>query len=62
MITINWYLSLDLMGGDTMAALDLGGGSTQITYQLSERDSSLFPANDQFVVAAGNNITLYTHR
>ncbi|CAB3219898.1 unnamed protein product [Arctia plantaginis] len=59
-----WYtvnLLHNLMGGDTMAALDLGGGSTQITYQLSEGDYPLYPANDQYVVAAGNNITLYTH-
>ncbi|CAG9559313.1 unnamed protein product [Danaus chrysippus] len=60
-----WYsvnLLHDLMGGETMAALDLGGGSTQITYQLSEKDIKLYPANDQYLVPAGkNNISLYTH-
>lgn len=53
----------DLMGGETMAALDLGGGSTQITYQLNEKDTKLYPSNDQYLVPAGkNNISLYTHR
>ncbi|CAH0402638.1 unnamed protein product [Chilo suppressalis] len=60
-----WYtlnLLHNLMDGETMAALDLGGGSTQITYQLGDGDSKLFPVSDQYVVpAGGNNITLYTH-
>ncbi|CAH4027984.1 unnamed protein product [Pieris brassicae] len=59
-----WYtvnLLHNLIGGETMAALDLGGGSTQITFQLSDEDTKLYPAADQFVVPAGDNITLYTH-
>ncbi|CAG9791627.1 unnamed protein product [Diatraea saccharalis] len=60
-----WYtlnLLHNLMDGETMAALDLGGGSTQITYQLGDGDAKSFPPNDQYVVpAGGNNITLYTH-
>ncbi|XP_075983581.1 ectonucleoside triphosphate diphosphohydrolase NTPase isoform X2 [Anticarsia gemmatalis] len=59
-----WYtvnLLHNLMESDTMAALDLGGGSTQITYQLSERDAPQYPAVDRHVVPAGNNITIYTH-
>lgn len=59
-----WYtvnLLHNLIEGDTMAALDLGGGSTQITYQLNEKDASMYPSSDQFVVSAGSNITLYTH-
>ncbi|XP_072934633.1 nucleoside diphosphate phosphatase ENTPD5 isoform X2 [Epargyreus clarus] len=60
-----WYtvnLLHSLINGETMAALDLGGASTQITYQLSEADTALFPAADQYVVpAGGENITLYTH-
>ncbi|XP_030029498.1 ectonucleoside triphosphate diphosphohydrolase 5 isoform X3 [Manduca sexta] len=59
-----WYtinLLHNLMDGETMAALDLGGGSTQITFELNDRDAKLYPAADQYVVPAGNNITLYTH-
>ncbi|KAJ0172930.1 hypothetical protein K1T71_011106 [Dendrolimus kikuchii] len=61
-----WYtvnLLHNLMdGGETMAALDLGGGSTQITYHLTEAEAAKFPPADQYVVAAGaTNITLYTH-
>lgn len=59
-----WYtinLLHSLIEGSTMAALDLGGGSTQITYQLSDDDKDAYPAVDQHVVPAGNNITLYTH-
>ncbi|XP_060806760.1 nucleoside diphosphate phosphatase ENTPD5 isoform X2 [Amyelois transitella] len=59
-----WYtlnLLHNLMGGQTMAALDLGGGSTQITYQLDESDKDSYPAGDQYIVPAGDNITLYTH-
>ncbi|XP_034827549.1 nucleoside diphosphate phosphatase ENTPD5 isoform X1 [Maniola hyperantus] len=59
-----WYtvnLLHNLMGVETMAALDLGGGSTQITYQLNEEDMQLFPAKDQYIVPAGENITIYTH-
>ncbi|KAJ2942918.1 hypothetical protein O0L34_g15107 [Tuta absoluta] len=59
-----WYtvnLLHNLIETETMAALDLGGGSTQITYQLSESDTSHYPAEEQYVVPAGNNITLYTH-
>ncbi|KAJ8713119.1 hypothetical protein PYW08_008423 [Mythimna loreyi] len=59
-----WYtinLLHNLIEGNTMAALDLGGGSTQITYQLSDDDKEGYPAVDQHVVPAGNNITLYTH-
>ncbi|KAL0867530.1 hypothetical protein ABMA27_008307 [Loxostege sticticalis] len=60
-----WYtlnLLHNLMDGETMAALDLGGGSTQITYQLADGDSDAFPRTDQYIVPAGNNnITLYTH-
>ncbi|XP_022831484.1 ectonucleoside triphosphate diphosphohydrolase 5 isoform X1 [Spodoptera litura] len=59
-----WYtinLLHNLMGGSTMAALDLGGGSTQITYQLSNKETANFPKKDQYVVPAGDNITLYTH-
>ncbi|KAH9641306.1 hypothetical protein HF086_013288 [Spodoptera exigua] len=59
-----WYtinLLHNLIGGSTMAALDLGGGSTQITYQLSNSETANFPKKDQFVVPAGDNITLYTH-
>ncbi|XP_059053403.1 nucleoside diphosphate phosphatase ENTPD5 isoform X2 [Achroia grisella] len=60
-----WYtlnLLHNLMDGETMAALDLGGGSTQITYRVSERDAALYPAADRYLVPAGNNnITLYTH-
>lgn len=52
----------DIIGGETMAALDLGGGSTQITFQLTEEDTKMYPSADQFVVSAGENITLYTHR
>ncbi|KAI5635667.1 GDA1/CD39 (nucleoside phosphatase) family domain-containing protein [Phthorimaea operculella] len=59
-----WYtvnLLHNLIETETMAALDLGGGSTQITFQLSETDTSRYPTDDQYVVPAGNNITLYTH-
>ncbi|XP_045453817.1 ectonucleoside triphosphate diphosphohydrolase 5 [Melitaea cinxia] len=60
-----WYtvnLLHNLIDGETMAALDLGGGSTQITYQLSDQDKKLFPSSDQYTVpAGGNNITVYTH-
>ncbi|XP_050353005.1 nucleoside-diphosphatase uda-1 isoform X2 [Nymphalis io] len=60
-----WYtvnLLHNLIGGETMAALDLGGGSTQVTYQLSEEDKKLYPPEDQYTVpAGGSNITLYTH-
>ncbi|XP_026740877.1 nucleoside-diphosphatase uda-1 isoform X3 [Trichoplusia ni] len=59
-----WYtvnLLHNLMDGNTMAALDLGGGSTQITFQLSAADSPQYPAADQYVVPAGTNVTLYTH-
>ncbi|PZC82581.1 hypothetical protein B5X24_HaOG210024 [Helicoverpa armigera] len=59
-----WYtinLLHNLIEGNTMAALDLGGGSTQITYQLSDGDKPAYPAADQYVVPAGDNITLYTH-
>ncbi|XP_050552995.1 ectonucleoside triphosphate diphosphohydrolase 5 isoform X3 [Spodoptera frugiperda] len=59
-----WYtinLLHNLIGGTTMAALDLGGGSTQITYQLSDKETANFPKKDQYVVPAGENITLYTH-
>ncbi|XP_068623622.1 nucleoside diphosphate phosphatase ENTPD5 isoform X2 [Battus philenor] len=59
-----WYtvnLLHNLMDGETMAALDLGGGSTQITYQLSDSEAHEFPLEDRHVVPAGNNITLYTH-
>lgn len=59
-----WYtvnLLHNLMDGETMAALDLGGGSTQITYQLNEGHAASFPAVDQYVVSAGSNITIYTH-
>ncbi|XP_039751888.1 ectonucleoside triphosphate diphosphohydrolase 5 isoform X2 [Pararge aegeria] len=59
-----WYtvnLLHNLMGVETMAALDLGGGSTQITYQLEEEDTKLFPPIDQYIVPAGENITIYTH-
>lgn len=61
-----WYtvnLLHNLMdGAETMAALDLGGGSTQITYYLSEKETANYPAADQYLVSAGaKNITLYTH-
>ncbi|XP_063833356.1 uncharacterized protein LOC135082490 [Ostrinia nubilalis] len=60
-----WYtlnLLHDSMGGSTMAALDLGGGSTQITYALPEHERARYPARDQHAVAAGSaNISLYTH-
>lgn len=60
-----WYtvnLLFDLMYGETMAALDLGGGSTQITYQLNDKEKGVMPKNDQFVVpCGGDNITVYTH-
>ncbi|XP_045503729.1 ectonucleoside triphosphate diphosphohydrolase 5 isoform X2 [Colias croceus] len=59
-----WYtvnLLHNLIGGETMAAMDLGGGSTQITYQLQEADRKQYAPGDQFVVPAGENITLYTH-
>ncbi|XP_050667206.1 ectonucleoside triphosphate diphosphohydrolase 5 isoform X2 [Leptidea sinapis] len=59
-----WYtinLLHNLRGGETMAALDLGGGSTQITYQLDEELKGSYPSRDQYVVPAGDNITLYTH-
>ncbi|XP_041972294.1 ectonucleoside triphosphate diphosphohydrolase 5 isoform X2 [Aricia agestis] len=58
-----WYtvnLLHNLLAGETMAALDLGGGSTQITYRVPDDDDS-YPPADRFVVPAGNNITLYTH-
>ncbi|CAH0713981.1 unnamed protein product, partial [Brenthis ino] len=60
-----WYtvnLLHNLIDGETMAALDLGGGSTQITYQLSEKDAKFYPNSDRYIVPAGSdNITLYTH-
>ncbi|XP_026333094.1 ectonucleoside triphosphate diphosphohydrolase 5-like isoform X2 [Hyposmocoma kahamanoa] len=59
-----WYtvnLLHYLIGGDTMAALDLGGGSTQITFELNEQETKDYPISDQYVVPAGENITLYTH-
>ncbi|XP_053617205.1 ectonucleoside triphosphate diphosphohydrolase 5 isoform X2 [Plodia interpunctella] len=59
-----WYtlnLLHNLMGEQTMAALDLGGGSTQITYQLSDSHKKSYPEKDQYIVNAGSNITLYTH-
>ncbi|XP_049878932.1 nucleoside diphosphate phosphatase ENTPD5 isoform X2 [Pectinophora gossypiella] len=46
---------------DTMAALDLGGGSTQITFQLSDDEAPQYNSEDRYVVQQGNNITLYTH-
>lgn len=46
----------------TLAALDLGGGSTQITYELNEAETKTFPSEDQFVVPSGSiNRTVYTH-
>ncbi|KAI8442441.1 hypothetical protein MSG28_005954 [Choristoneura fumiferana] len=60
-----WYtinLLHSLMGGETMAALDLGGGSTQITYQLAADDAHRLPAPDHHTVPTGaTNITVYTH-
>ncbi|CAH2051764.1 unnamed protein product, partial [Iphiclides podalirius] len=59
-----WYtvnLLHSLMNDETMAALDLGGGSTQITYQLSDSEAADFPPEDRHVVPAGRNVTLYTH-
>ncbi|CAG4968301.1 unnamed protein product [Parnassius apollo] len=59
-----WYtinLLHNLLGGETMAALDLGGGSTQITYQLSDSEATQYPEADRHVVPAGENVTLYTH-
>lgn len=46
-----------------MAALDLGGGSTQITYQLTAATKKAVPKADQHVVPTGaQNISVYTHR
>ncbi|XP_004922790.1 ectonucleoside triphosphate diphosphohydrolase 5 isoform X2 [Bombyx mandarina] len=59
-----WYtvnLLHNLIEGETMAALDLGGGSTQITFQLAEGERARYPPRDLHVVPAGSNITLYTH-
>ncbi|XP_046963662.1 nucleoside diphosphate phosphatase ENTPD5 isoform X2 [Vanessa cardui] len=60
-----WYtvnLLNNLIGSETMAALDLGGGSTQITFEPRKEDLKLFPHGDLYVVPAGaTNITLYTH-
>ncbi|GBP17630.1 Nucleoside-diphosphatase uda-1 [Eumeta japonica] len=60
-----WYtvnLLHDLMEEETMAALDLGGGSTQITYQLDDEQRKVMPATDQYQVpSGGKNITVYTH-
>lgn len=60
-----WYtvnLLHNLIDSETMAALDLGGGSTQITYQLGDKDIQSYPSSDRFVVpAGGDNITLFTH-
>ncbi|XP_061722639.1 nucleoside diphosphate phosphatase ENTPD5 isoform X1 [Cydia pomonella] len=60
-----WYtinLLHNIMEGETMAALDLGGGSTQITYQLSPHDTPKFPAKDLHLVPTSSaNLTVYTH-
>ncbi|KAG7303700.1 hypothetical protein JYU34_012257 [Plutella xylostella] len=60
-----WYtvnLLHNLLGGSTMAALDLGGGSTQITYQLDEELAARVPAGDRHAVPTGGvNISVYTH-
>ncbi|XP_063388475.1 nucleoside diphosphate phosphatase ENTPD5 isoform X2 [Cydia fagiglandana] len=60
-----WYtinLLHNIMEGETMAALDLGGGSTQITYQLSPHDSPKFPTKDLHLVPTSSaNLTVYTH-
>ncbi|XP_064074445.1 ectonucleoside triphosphate diphosphohydrolase 5 isoform X2 [Vanessa tameamea] len=60
-----WYtvnLLHNLIGSGTMAALDLGGGSTQITFEPREEDRKLSPPADLYVVPAGAaNVTLYTH-
>ncbi|XP_045539258.1 ectonucleoside triphosphate diphosphohydrolase 5 [Papilio machaon] len=60
-----WYtlnLLHDLMLGETMAALDLGGGSTQITFQLQEEEAARAqPADTRVLRAGAANRTLYTH-
>ncbi|KPJ01123.1 Ectonucleoside triphosphate diphosphohydrolase 5 [Papilio xuthus] len=63
-----WYtlnLLHDLMSGETMAALDLGGGSTQITFQLEAEEADeaarAEPADTRVVRAGAANRTLYTH-
>ncbi|XP_063368435.1 nucleoside diphosphate phosphatase ENTPD5 [Cydia amplana] len=60
-----WYtinLLHNIMEGETMAALDLGGGSTQITYQLSPHDTPKFLAKDLHLVPTSSaNLTVYTH-
>ncbi|XP_047998920.1 nucleoside diphosphate phosphatase ENTPD5 isoform X3 [Leguminivora glycinivorella] len=51
-----------IMEGETMAALDLGGGSTQITYQLTPQDAFKVPSKDLHVVPTSSaNLTVYTH-
>lgn len=62
--TIN-FLTNSLSGGirDTAAAIDMGGGSTQITFAV-EPASSLFQSSPKFlhpVTAFHQNLTVYTH-
>ena len=61
------FLFADYFGGDpgqTTAALDLGGGSTQITYVPTD-EATLKQTSPEFlhhISAFHHNITVYTRR
>nr|CAD7424223.1 unnamed protein product [Timema monikensis] len=63
--TVNFLL--DRLGGNvekTVAALDLGGGSTQITFAPSD-EATIKHSNPEFlhrISVFHNNLTVYTHR
>lgn len=51
---------------DTVAALDLGGGSTQITFALGEEGEAATRAHDpesvHEITAFHHKLSVYTHR
>ena len=61
-----YILNLDRIGdsvSQTVAALDLGGGSTQITVASSPKNIDLYPKEDIHNISLFHQqVPIYTHR